>query len=177
MTLTIRADCCRSRRLVLNPSDKTGIQREFAKSLRRDNFDVSRKAVRPGYEIRLGRRHNEEDSTKVLGRAVRNGVPKIGKPGARAAAQRLYERLGFRRDADADFERDLRRFLVYRLVLGADGDMGAAGALPAAGSAARASSASRSRQPATATRGHRLPSPATRPRPRRGRIWARPTRS
>jgi hypothetical protein len=38
------------------------------------------------------------------------------------AAQRLYERFGFRRDPGADFTTGSREFLVYRLLFAHDGE-------------------------------------------------------
>ena len=77
--LTIWQNCYRSGDFVLKPPGKASVYREFPKSLRPDNLDMTREDARAGHEIVVGRMHDEEDSAKVLNRELSNGIPKIGE--------------------------------------------------------------------------------------------------
>jgi GNAT superfamily N-acetyltransferase len=119
----LRAPAVRSRGLVLMAHDQVGdalgtITLVSAHSPARrlaaaDEVEFHLLCVRPGTRGNgVGWGLVQEALTRARARGA-TGVVLWTQP-AMTAAQRLYERCGFRRDPDADLSHGERRFLVYR---------------------------------------------------------------
>jgi ribosomal protein S18 acetylase RimI-like enzyme len=130
----LRAAAVRSRGTVLVAHDRTGVvlgtvtlvnsdspARQLAAT---DEVEIHLLCVRPDMRRGgVGRALVQEALTRAQTSGAR-GIVLWTQP-TMAAAQRLYEQCGFRRDPSADFTREQRQFLVYRRAV-SDEDTGEA---------------------------------------------------
>jgi ribosomal protein S18 acetylase RimI-like enzyme len=126
-----RAEAVRSRGMVLLARDHAGVvlgtvtlvspdspARQVAAI---DEVEIHLLCVRPDRRRGgVGRALVQEALSRAQATGAR-GVVLWTQP-TMAAAQRLYERCGFRRDESADFTRGQRQFLVYRLAFAGAGE-------------------------------------------------------